>query len=374
MDVRTVLLDFRVESEILDNLCQTGSKINEQLKGALSSVGLGDNMQVHSSGEQFFICSFGHARSAMFSGHRPDLVTLTFQYDRKAKPSPTNENLPVLEEGSMEALKEELKKVFNPKKCKLFPEISRGAAVDRYIPTADRRLVEYDFDAATFEADSEYQNVKIMHSPQYGNMLILDDDPNLAESDLAYTQAITGNGRESYTGKEVLILGGGDGGILHEVLKENPKSIIMVEIDKVVIDAAVKHLRGICYDSMDSLTGDNYEVKVADCIPIMQQYIADGKMFDYIINDLTAIPITTEPRGSQWDFLHLILDLSMQLLKPTGKYFTQGNGFNNKSALAMYEEQLGKLKYKVSFSKENICVPSYLEMWVFYEIWKEADT
>lgn len=55
----------------------------------------------------------------MFSGHRPDLVTLTFQYDRKAKPSPTNENLSVLEEGSMEALKEELKKVFNPKKCKL---------------------------------------------------------------------------------------------------------------------------------------------------------------------------------------------------------------------------------------------------------------
>lgn len=54
----------------------------------------------------------------------------------------------------------------------------RGAAVDRYIPTADRRLVEYDFDAATFEADSEYQNVKIMHSPQYGNVLILDDDPS----------------------------------------------------------------------------------------------------------------------------------------------------------------------------------------------------
>ena len=34
------------------------------------------------------------------------------------------------------------------------------------------------------------------------------------------------------------------------------------------------------------------------------------------------------PSGSQWDFLHLILDLSMQLLKPTGKYFTQVSSSN----------------------------------------------
>ena len=52
-----------------------------------------------------------------------------------------------------------------------------------------------------------------MHSPQFGNMLILDDDPNLAESDLAYTQAITGYPNEKYDGKTVLILGGGDGGM-----------------------------------------------------------------------------------------------------------------------------------------------------------------
>nr|XP_054752880.1 spermine synthase-like [Lytechinus pictus] len=359
------------------DICSIGhgtSKINEQLRDVLSSVGLGKHTQSHHSEDVIFLSSFGNGRWAIFNCHRPDLVTLTFHYDRCPKAPPLKESPPVLDDGSIEALKQEVEKVLNPKKCKLFPEISRGAAIDRYVPTADRRLVEYDFDATTFEADSEYQNIKIMHSPQYGNMLILDNDPNLAESDLAYTKAITGNGRESYTGKEVLILGGGDGGILHEVLKENPKFITMVEIDQIVIDAAIKHLRGICYDSMDSLTGDNYEVKVADCIPIMQQYITEGKMFDYIINDLTAIPITTEPRGNQWDFLRLILELSMELLKPTGKYFTQGNGFNNKSALAMYEEQLTKLKYKVGFSKENVCVPSYLEMWVFYEIWKQTDS
>ena len=38
-------------------------------------------------------------------------------------------------------------------------------------------------------------------------MLVLDDDPNLAESDLSYTTAILGSGRYPYKGKTVLVLG-----------------------------------------------------------------------------------------------------------------------------------------------------------------------
>ena len=56
------------------------------------------------------------------------------------------------------------------------------------------------------------------------------DSIDLAESDIAYTRAITGSGEESYVGKTVLVLGGGDGGILKELLKESPKFVIMVDI------------------------------------------------------------------------------------------------------------------------------------------------
>ena len=49
-------------------------------------------------------------------------------------------------------------------------------------------------------------------------------------------------------------------GILHELLKQNPKHVVMVDIDEIVVSAATKYLRGICYDSMDQLVGDNYEV------------------------------------------------------------------------------------------------------------------
>lgn len=57
---------------------------------------------------------------------------------------------------------------------------------------------------------------------------------DLAESDLPYTRAIMGSGKEDYAGKEVLILGGGDGGILSEVAKLKPKMITMLEISFIV--------------------------------------------------------------------------------------------------------------------------------------------
>ena len=52
----------------------------------------------------------------------------------------------------------------------------------------------------------------------------------LAESDIDYTKALLGNGRENYQDKDILILGGGDGGVLNELLKESPKFVTMVEI------------------------------------------------------------------------------------------------------------------------------------------------
>ncbi|KAF2980734.1 hypothetical protein EK904_001265, partial [Melospiza melodia maxima] len=179
----------------------------------------------------------------------------------------------------------------NIKRVKRLPAILRGGVIDRYWPTADGRLVEYDIDEVVYDEDSPFQNIKILHSKQFGNILILSGDVNLAESDLAYTQAIMGSGKEDYTGKEVLILGGGDGGILYEIVKLKPKMVTMVLIE--------------------------------DCIPVLKRYAKEGRMFDYVINDLTAVPISTSPEeDSTWEFLRLILDLSMKVLKQDGKYFT----------------------------------------------------
>lgn len=73
----------------------------------------------------------------------------------------------------------------------------------------------------------------------------------IAESDLVYTQALLGNGRADYNDKSVLILGGGDGGVLHELLKQNPRSVVMVEISFLTKNKVIEWFlrNGIPYSS-----------------------------------------------------------------------------------------------------------------------------
>lgn len=44
------------------------------------------------------------------------------------------------------------------------------------------------------------------------------------------TKTITGSGREDFKDKTILILGGGDGGILNELLQCSPKFVTMVDV------------------------------------------------------------------------------------------------------------------------------------------------
>ncbi|CAM4668701.1 unnamed protein product [Leuciscus chuanchicus] len=285
---------------------------------------------VHDSEGQGYLATFvgKNGRFAILRMHSHGLVTFDLQ---------CLEGDDVVQvDNLLNALEKKLKALLdgNIQRIKRLPALIRGSDVDRYWPTADGRLMEYDIDEVVYEKESAYQNIKILHSLQFGNMLILNGDVNLAESDLPYTQAIMGSGKEHYAGKEILILGGGDGGILHEAVKLKPKMITMI--------------------------------LVQDCVPVLKKFAEQGRTFDYVINDLTAVPISTAPEeDSTWEFLRLILDLSIRVLRPSGKYFTQGNCANLTDALSEYEKLLGRLSCKVDFSKEVVCVPSYMELYPF---------
>lgn len=53
---------------------------------------------------------------------------------------------------------------------------------------------------------------------------------DMSEADLIYTETLMQRGKENYAGKEIVILGGGDGGLLWELLKEKPKFVTMLEV------------------------------------------------------------------------------------------------------------------------------------------------
>ncbi|XP_026667456.1 spermine synthase isoform X2 [Ceratina calcarata] len=256
----------------------------------------------------------------------------------------------------------------NSQRSKRLPPVRRGTIYDLYLTLSDDRLLEYDIDRLVFEARSPYQKVQIVHSKSLGNLLVLDELQNISEADLVYTETLMQRGKESYTGKEIVILGGGDGGLLWELLKEKPKSVTMLEIDDVVIKACSQYMRSICGDCLDKRKGDNYEIIVEDCAKTLAHMIEEGRQFDYVFGDLTDIPISPTPHGDAWDFIRLILNSSMKVLKSTGKYMTHGNGASCPQSLEMYEQVLSQLCVPVTFTKDSAFVPSFYEDWVFYQI------
>uniref|UniRef100_A0A182RX25 PABS domain-containing protein n=1 Tax=Anopheles funestus TaxID=62324 RepID=A0A182RX25_ANOFN len=251
------------------------------------------------------------------------------------------------------------------------PPLQRGP-LTRYFPTADERVIEYDIDRVLFDKRSEFQKIQIVHSRSLGNMLVLDELQNIAEADLIYTETLMCRGAENYAGKEICILGGGDGALLYELLKEGPKFVVMLEIDEIVMQACNKYMNSICGEVLEKRTDDNYEIIVGDCMVYLKKYIKEERKFDYVFGDLTDIPISDTPTGEIWDFIRLILESSFQVLKPDGKFMTHGNGVSCPESLRMYEDQLAKLTPKVKYTKSSAFVPSFMEEWVFYQVQREV--
>lgn len=251
------------------------------------------------------------------------------------------------------------------------PTLQRGP-LTKYFPTADERVIEYDIDKVLYDKRSEFQKIQIVHSKSLGNMLVLDELQNIAEADLIYTETLMRRGIESYKNKEICILGGGDGALLYELLKEDPKHVVMLEIDEFVMQACNKYMNSICGDVLERRKSDNYEIIVGDCMVYLKKYIKEGRKFDYVFGDLTDIPISDTPTGEIWDFIRLILESAFKVLKADGKFMTHGNGVSCPESLKMYEDQLNKLSPKVTFTKCTAFVPSFMEEWVFYQVHREA--
>ena len=54
-------------------------------------------------------------------------------------------------------------------------QIRRGASLP-YYSAGDDRLFEYVDSRVVFEKDSKWQNIKIIHTEEFGHVLCLDDD------------------------------------------------------------------------------------------------------------------------------------------------------------------------------------------------------
>ena len=131
---------------------------------------------------------------------------------------------------------------------------------------------------------SKFQNILIFDSKYFGRILTLDKVIQITEFDHFYYSEMLSHIPIITHGKvkRVLIIGGGDGAIAHEVLKHNSiKEVFICEIDQDVINLSIKYLKKINFGSLK-----NPKVKII--IEDASQFIKKNNFknyFDLIIAD-----------------------------------------------------------------------------------------
>jgi len=101
--------------------------------------------------------------------------------------------------------------------------------------------VEYTYEVqkVLYQGKSKYQDILVIENPYFGKMLILDGIVQLTERDeFFYHEMLTHVVMHAHPNpKTVVVIGGGDGGVVREVLRHKTvEKVYLVEIDEEVID------------------------------------------------------------------------------------------------------------------------------------------
>jgi spermidine synthase len=135
-----------------------------------------------------------------------------------------------------------------------------------------------------FRSQTELQDLVIFENPYFGRVLTLDGAIQTTERDehcyhemLAHVPILAHG-----SAREVLIIGGGDGGALRDVLKHSSVDhATMVEIDRSVVDMCAEYMPSLSDGAFDNPRAD---IVIADGVKFVRE---TDRRFDVIIIDST---------------------------------------------------------------------------------------
>ncbi|KAI9226544.1 MAG: spermidine synthase [Piptocephalis tieghemiana] len=128
---------------------------------------------------------------------------------------------------------------------------------------------------------SLYQDVLVLKTSHYGNVLVLDNVIQTTERDeFSYQEMITHLPLMSHPNpRRVLVIGGGDGGVLREVVKhECVEEVILCEIDEAVPRVSKLYLPSVAA----GFDHPKVKVHIGDGFQFMKEH---KEAFDCIITD-----------------------------------------------------------------------------------------
>lgn len=162
-----------------------------------------------------------------------------------------------------------------------------------------------------------YQEMYIIDTGAYGKALVLDGlwqsstgDEFLYHEPLVHPACVSHGAPE-----KVLILGGGEGATVREVLKwHTVEQVIMVDIDADVVAACQKHLKEM---HQGALADPRAELIITDALAYLDN---SANEWDIIISDLSD-PIEAGPSFKL--FTQEYFELCRRALKPAGRFVVQ---------------------------------------------------
>lgn len=163
---------------------------------------------------------------------------------------------------------------------------------------------------------SKFQDVLVFESKTYGNVLVLDGVIQCTERDeFSYQEMIAHLPLASHPDpKRVLVIGGGDGGVLREVVKHpSVEEVILCDIDEAVPRVSSKYLPKMAA----GLKHPKVKVIIGDGFAFLKQS-ENKQAFDCIITD-SSDPVGPAEALFQPPFFKLL----KEALKPGGHISTQ---------------------------------------------------
>lgn len=168
-----------------------------------------------------------------------------------------------------------------------------------------------------FSAKSAYQEVALVETEDFGRALVLDGAIQTTERDeFIYHEMLVHVPMCTHSGpRAVLVIGGGDGGCVREVLRhETVDRVTLVEIDGMVVDCCREFLPGIA----GKLDDPRVEIRIEDGVQFIERHQG---AFDVVIVDSTD-PVAMASPLTKASFLRA----AKRSLAPHGLYAAQTQG------------------------------------------------
>jgi len=143
--------------------------------------------------------------------------------------------------------------------------------------------IAFELESILYSGQSDYQKVDILQTKKYGRVMLLDEVIMLTSFDeFVYHEMITHVPLSVHPNpRQVLTIGGGDGGTLREVVKHpSVERAVLAEIDQKVLDVSREYFPEIA----SGLDHPKSELQIGDAL----DYIQDQEnQFDVILSDST---------------------------------------------------------------------------------------